>query len=268
MSDEISDEEKRTLWVGGIDSRVDEELLYELMLNAGPIEDVKIPVDKQTKKPKPFAFVRYVYEESLPYAIDLFCDTKLFDRTLRMQNRSTGAGITPTRGRDPNERTSIPNSSPHFRPEHMQPQYMQPNPNFQTGQFNPCAAVPLPFPNMYMNTIGPAAALSNSLLESSSLNNGFIPPFLPLPPGVNPHAFNSLEGGTQDFHQMQFGGNTPAHQNQRNMGPRHREREDYRNNSYSNYNRGEDRDRKRDDRSCLYDRSRSRGYDNHDRRRR
>ena len=33
MSDEISDEEKRTLWVGGIDSRVDEELLYELMLN-------------------------------------------------------------------------------------------------------------------------------------------------------------------------------------------------------------------------------------------
>ena len=33
MNDEISDEEKRTLWVGGIDSRVDEELLYELMLN-------------------------------------------------------------------------------------------------------------------------------------------------------------------------------------------------------------------------------------------
>ena len=33
MSDDISDEEKRTLWVGGIDSRVDEELLYELMLN-------------------------------------------------------------------------------------------------------------------------------------------------------------------------------------------------------------------------------------------
>ena len=28
-----SDEERRTLWVGGIDSRVDEELLYELMLN-------------------------------------------------------------------------------------------------------------------------------------------------------------------------------------------------------------------------------------------
>ena len=30
---EIDEEQKRTLWVGGIDSQVDEELLYELMLN-------------------------------------------------------------------------------------------------------------------------------------------------------------------------------------------------------------------------------------------
>ena len=31
--EEPNEEEKRTLWVGGIDSRVDEEMLYELMLN-------------------------------------------------------------------------------------------------------------------------------------------------------------------------------------------------------------------------------------------
>ena len=31
--EDINAEEKRTLWVGGIDSRVDEEMLYELMLN-------------------------------------------------------------------------------------------------------------------------------------------------------------------------------------------------------------------------------------------
>ena len=33
MSVDVTDEERRTLWIGGIDSRVDEELLYELMLN-------------------------------------------------------------------------------------------------------------------------------------------------------------------------------------------------------------------------------------------
>ena len=31
--EDIDEEQKRTLWVGGIDSQVDEELLYELMLN-------------------------------------------------------------------------------------------------------------------------------------------------------------------------------------------------------------------------------------------
>ena len=47
MSDEISDEEKRTLWVGGIDSRVDEELLYELMLNVSKINLNMIDISAQ-----------------------------------------------------------------------------------------------------------------------------------------------------------------------------------------------------------------------------
>ena len=47
MSDEISDEEKRTLWVGGIDSRVDEELLYELMLNVSKINLNMIDISGQ-----------------------------------------------------------------------------------------------------------------------------------------------------------------------------------------------------------------------------
>jgi len=260
MSDDISDEEKRTLWVGGIDSRVDEELLYELMLNAGPIEDVKIPVDKQTKKPKPFAFVRYVYEESLPYAIELFCDTKLFDRTLRMQNRSTGAGVTPTRTRNSNDRTSEQNSSPHSRLQQMQPQYMQPQPNFQLGQFNP-------YLNTNMNSMLTNTGLSNSLPNTPTQNNGFIPPFLPLPPGVNQQAFDVLQMGNQDFNPMHFNVNSPDYHNQRSNDHRHRERDGHRHNGYSNY-RNEDGNRKRDDRSRSYDRSRSRGYDNHDRRRR
>jgi len=88
-----SDEERRTLWVGGIDSRVDEELLYELMLNAGPIETVTIPKDKFTLRAKSFAFVKYEYEESVAYAADLFCDTKLFGTQLRLQNKATGVGI-------------------------------------------------------------------------------------------------------------------------------------------------------------------------------
>ena len=35
---EPTEEEILTLWVGGIDEQVDEELLYELMLNVSQIE--------------------------------------------------------------------------------------------------------------------------------------------------------------------------------------------------------------------------------------
>ena len=190
----------------------------------------------------------------------MFCDTKLFDKTLRMQNRSTGAGVTPTRTRNLNERALEPNPTLLSRIGQIQPHYMQPQPNFHSGQINP-------YLNMPMNNMVPTAGLSNSLPSTPTQNNGFIPPFLPLPPGINPQAFNSFPGGNQDFNQMHFNMNSPDNQNQRNLEPRHREREDHRHNGYSNY-RSEDRGRKRDDRSRSYDRSRSRGYENHDRRRR
>ena len=37
-TDDVSDEEKRTLWVGGISDRVDEETLYELFINVSEFE--------------------------------------------------------------------------------------------------------------------------------------------------------------------------------------------------------------------------------------
>lgn len=116
----ITDEEKRTLWVGGIDSQVDEEMLYELMLNAGPIESIKIPKDKNTQRSKSFAFVLYQYEESLQYAVDLFCDTRLFGTPLKLQNRATGVGIsTPFKGRNTNHKVN--SSEEHYNHNYISP---------------------------------------------------------------------------------------------------------------------------------------------------
>ena len=39
---------------------------------AGPLMSVRIPVDKETKRQKNFAFVRFQHEESIPFAVDLF----------------------------------------------------------------------------------------------------------------------------------------------------------------------------------------------------
>ena len=59
----------------------------------GPLQSVRIPVDRETKKQKPFAFVLFTHAESLPFAYELFRDVKLYGRPLRMQNKETGLGM-------------------------------------------------------------------------------------------------------------------------------------------------------------------------------
>ena len=64
------------------------------MFQAGPLVRVNIPIDNATKKRKTFCFVQFMHEESVPYAIELFKDVRLFGRTLQMQNKTTGAGMS------------------------------------------------------------------------------------------------------------------------------------------------------------------------------
>uniref|UniRef100_A0A8C5P0W1 RRM domain-containing protein n=1 Tax=Jaculus jaculus TaxID=51337 RepID=A0A8C5P0W1_JACJA len=57
-------EADRTLFVGNLDTKVTEELLFELFHQAGPVISVKIPKDKDGK-PKQFAFVNFKHEVSV-----------------------------------------------------------------------------------------------------------------------------------------------------------------------------------------------------------
>jgi len=90
---EIDEEQLRTLWCGGISDKVDEEILYELFLNAGPLEKVTIPKDKETKRQKNFAFIVFQHAESTQYAFDLLNGTELFRQPIRLQNKETGLGM-------------------------------------------------------------------------------------------------------------------------------------------------------------------------------
>ncbi|XP_075047554.1 RNA-binding protein 7 [Mixophyes fleayi] len=80
-------EADRTLFVGNLDPRATEEILFELFLQAGPAITVKIPKDKDGKS-KPFAFVNFKHEESVPYGMSLLNGIKLFGRPLKIQFRS------------------------------------------------------------------------------------------------------------------------------------------------------------------------------------
>lgn len=83
----ISNDADKTLFVGNLDVKVTEEILFELFLQAGPLVTVKIPKDKEGKT-KQFAFVNYKHEESVHYGKDLLNGIPLFGRPLNIQFRS------------------------------------------------------------------------------------------------------------------------------------------------------------------------------------
>nr|ACI33814.1 RNA-binding protein 7 [Salmo salar] len=87
----VADEADRTLFVGNLDPKVTEELLFELFLQAGPMFKVKIPKDNDGKQ-KAFGFVCFKHEVSVPYGMNLLNGATLFGRTLKIQFR---AGVNP-----------------------------------------------------------------------------------------------------------------------------------------------------------------------------
>ncbi|XP_037233759.1 multidrug resistance-associated protein 1-like isoform X2 [Falco rusticolus] len=80
------EEADRTLFVGNLESRVREEILYELFLQAGPLTKVTICKDKEGK-PKSFGFVCFKHKESVPYAIALLNGIRLYGRPIKVQYR-------------------------------------------------------------------------------------------------------------------------------------------------------------------------------------
>ncbi|XP_023948376.1 RNA-binding protein 7 [Bicyclus anynana] len=101
------EEDNKTLWCGNLAEQVTEELLYELFLQAGPLEKVRIPRDRDGRQ-KNFAFITYCHEISVPYAISLFRGTSLFHRALSLDTRGKIARPPPMRYGD------IPGPIPDF----------------------------------------------------------------------------------------------------------------------------------------------------------
>ncbi|XP_019367379.1 PREDICTED: RNA-binding protein 7 isoform X1 [Gavialis gangeticus] len=111
-------EADRTLFVGNLDPRVTEELVFELFHQAGPVIKVKIPKDRDGK-PKQFAFVNFKHEESVPYGMSLLNGIKLFGRPIKIQFRSgsSHASQDGNSSHSPHGATNTsPSSTPHSTP--------------------------------------------------------------------------------------------------------------------------------------------------------
>ncbi|XP_022973533.1 RNA-binding protein 7-like isoform X2 [Cucurbita maxima] len=73
-----------TLYVGNLDERVTDKVLYDILIQAGRVVDLHMPRDKESGKPKGFAFAEYENEDITNYAIKLFSGlVTLHNRTLK-----------------------------------------------------------------------------------------------------------------------------------------------------------------------------------------
>jgi splicing factor 3B subunit 4 len=77
-----------TVYVGNLDERVTEELLWELMLQVGPVVNVHMPKDKVTGKLTGYGFVEYRSEEDADYAIKVLGMVKLFNKPIKVNKAS------------------------------------------------------------------------------------------------------------------------------------------------------------------------------------
>ena len=76
--------DKRTLYVGGLEESVTEDVLRAAFVPFGEITDVNMPIDSAAQKHKGFAFVQYDDKEDAADAIDNMNNAELFGRVLKV----------------------------------------------------------------------------------------------------------------------------------------------------------------------------------------
>lgn len=79
-----------TIYVGNIDEKVHDEVLWELMLQVGPVVNVHIPKDKISQKHAGYGFVEFRTEDDAEYAIKVMNMVKLYGKPIKVNKSSLG----------------------------------------------------------------------------------------------------------------------------------------------------------------------------------
>ena len=77
-----------TLYVGNLDERCTDALIWELMLQAGPIINVHLPKDRVTQSHQGYGFVEFASEEDADYAAKIMNQIRLWGKPIRVNKAS------------------------------------------------------------------------------------------------------------------------------------------------------------------------------------
>lgn len=84
MSREIERNQDATCYVGNLDDRVTDELMWELMYQAGHVVHVNMPKDRVSQLHQGFAFAEFHTETDAQYACLILNGIKLFGKPIRV----------------------------------------------------------------------------------------------------------------------------------------------------------------------------------------
>ena len=77
-----------TIYIGNLDERVADALVWELFLQAGRIANVHLPKDRVTQSHQGYGFVEFNSEEDADYAARIMNQVRLFGKPIRVNKAS------------------------------------------------------------------------------------------------------------------------------------------------------------------------------------
>ncbi|EKG15869.1 hypothetical protein MPH_06834 [Macrophomina phaseolina MS6] len=81
-------DKEATVYVGNLDERVTDRLVWELMLQVGRIQNVHLPKDRVTQTHQGYGFVEFQSEEEADYAAKIMNQIRLYGKPIRVNKAS------------------------------------------------------------------------------------------------------------------------------------------------------------------------------------
>src|SRR6202000_670202 len=81
-------DKEATVYIGNLDERVTDSLVWELMLQAGRIVNVHLPKDRVTHTHQGYGFVEFQTEEDAEYAAKIMNQVRLYGNPIRVNKAS------------------------------------------------------------------------------------------------------------------------------------------------------------------------------------
>ncbi|TPX51088.1 hypothetical protein SeMB42_g01034 [Synchytrium endobioticum] len=87
-NNQIERNQDATVYIGNLDDRATEAVIWELMLQAGPVVNVHLPKDRVTMNHQGYGFCEFATEEDADYAMKIMNMIKLYGKPIRV-NKAT-----------------------------------------------------------------------------------------------------------------------------------------------------------------------------------